>query len=124
LPPIPGLANGRALNSESIQELDQLPEHLIVIGGGYIGCEFAQMFRRFGSQVTLIDRNEAFLRREDPDVAAQILQFFQEDGIEVILGASAQQVEWMTDQTVRVRLQSSSGGRTIEGSHLLAAVGR
>jgi pyruvate/2-oxoglutarate dehydrogenase complex dihydrolipoamide dehydrogenase (E3) component len=124
LPPIPGLDNARTLNSESIQELDRLPDHLIVLGGGYIGCEFAQMFRRFGSQVTLIDRGEAFLDHEDADVAEKILQIFQEDGVEVILGASAQRVEWLEDQSVRVKLQTSSGERSVEGTDLLAAVGR
>ena len=73
LPPLPGLAEARPLNSESVQELDRLPEHLVVLGGGYVGCEFAQMFRRFGSRVTVIERAEAFLPREDPDVAEQVL---------------------------------------------------
>ncbi|MCC6455979.1 MAG: mercuric reductase [Caldilineaceae bacterium] len=124
VPPIPGLDDARTLNSESIQELERLPEHLIILGGGYVGCEFAQMFRHFGSRVTLIDRNTAFLRREDPDVAEKVFQIFQEDGVDMMLGASAQQVEWVSDQSVRVKLQTPAGERTVEGSDLLAALGR
>jgi pyruvate/2-oxoglutarate dehydrogenase complex dihydrolipoamide dehydrogenase (E3) component len=123
-PPIAGLADARTLNSESIQELDRLPDHLIILGGGYIGCEFAQMFCRFGSRVTLIDRNEAFLDHEDRDVAEQILQIFQEDGIEVLLGATAQRAEWVSDHAVRVTIQTSAGEQIVEGSELLAALGR
>lgn len=124
LPPIPGLADARPLNSESIQELDRLPDHLLVLGGGYIGCEFAQMFRRFGSQVTLIEQSAQFLPREDPDVAAQVLQIFQEDGVDVLTGASTQRVEGLTGQSVRLRLQTTSGDLVVEGSHLLVALGR
>jgi probable pyridine nucleotide-disulfide oxidoreductase len=124
LPRIPGLADAQPLQSESIQELDRLPDHLIVLGGGYIGCEFAQMFRRFGSQVTVIELAERFLPREDPDVAEQVLQIFQEDGIKVLLGASTQQVEGVSGQSVRVMLQTPSGERVVEGSDLLAALGR
>ena len=98
LPPLPGLVEARPLNSESVQELDRLPEHLIVLGGGYIGCEFAQMFRRFGSQVTIVERSEAFLPREDPDVGEQVLSIFREDGIDVRLGASAQNIEGQSGQ--------------------------
>jgi pyruvate/2-oxoglutarate dehydrogenase complex dihydrolipoamide dehydrogenase (E3) component len=124
LPLIPGLSDARPLNSESIQELDRLPEHLIILGGGYVGCEFAQMFGRFGSQVTMVERSEVFLPREDPDVAEQVLQIFHEDGIEVLLGANVQRVEGLSGQTVRVRLQTPAGERVVEGSDLLAALGR
>ena len=79
--------------------MDRLPEHLIVLGGGYVGCEFAQMFRRFGSQVTLVGRSEAFLPREDRDVAQQVLEIFQEDGVDVLLGASTQQVQGLSGQS-------------------------
>jgi pyruvate/2-oxoglutarate dehydrogenase complex dihydrolipoamide dehydrogenase (E3) component len=112
------------LNSESIQELARLPEHLIVLGAGYVGCEFAQMFRRFGSRVTLIERTEAFLPREDPDVAQQVLEIFQDDGVDVLLGASTQQAQGMSGQSVRLRLQTPSGERAVEGSDLLVALGR
>lgn len=124
LPELPGLADAQPLNSESIQELDRLPEHLIVLGGGYVGCEFAQMFRRFGSRVTLVEQTEAFLPREDPDVAQQVLEIFQEEGVDVLLGASTQQVQGMSGQSVRLRLQTPSGERAVEGSDLLVALGR
>jgi pyruvate/2-oxoglutarate dehydrogenase complex dihydrolipoamide dehydrogenase (E3) component len=124
LPPMPGLADARPLDSESVQELDRLPEHLVVLGGGYVGCEFAQMFRRFGSRVTVVERAETFLPREDPDVAEQMLQIFREDGIDVLLGASVRRVEGSSGQLVRVQLQTPSGERAVEGSDLLAALGR
>jgi pyruvate/2-oxoglutarate dehydrogenase complex dihydrolipoamide dehydrogenase (E3) component len=124
LPPLPGLADIRPLDSESVQELERLPDHLIILGGGYVVCEFAQMFRRFGSRVTLIERNAAFLRREDPDVAEQVLRILQEDGIEVILGAATQWVAGLSGQAVQVVLQTQAGERTVEGSDLLAALRR
>ncbi|HVH38560.1 MAG TPA: mercuric reductase [Gemmatimonadaceae bacterium] len=124
VPPIPGLAEARPLDSESIQELDRLPEHLIVLGGGYIGCEFAQMFRRFGSRVTIVEQANTFLSREDPDVAEQVLQCFREDGIDVLLEASARRVDGVSGDSVRLTLQTSAGERLLEGSHLLAALGR
>jgi pyruvate/2-oxoglutarate dehydrogenase complex dihydrolipoamide dehydrogenase (E3) component len=124
LPPLPDLIEARPLNSESVQELDRLPEHLIVVGGGYVGCEFAQMFRRFGSRVTVIERAETFLPREDADVAEQVLQVFQEDGIDVLLGASVRQVEGLSGQSIRVRVQTPSGEQIVHGSDLLAALGR
>jgi pyruvate/2-oxoglutarate dehydrogenase complex dihydrolipoamide dehydrogenase (E3) component len=124
LPPVPGLADARPLDSESVQEMDRLPEHLVVLGGGYVGCEFAQMFRRFGSRVTVVERAETFLPREDPDVADQVLQCFREDGIDVVLGATVRRVEGLSGQSVRVRLQTASGERDVEGTDLLAALGR
>jgi pyruvate/2-oxoglutarate dehydrogenase complex dihydrolipoamide dehydrogenase (E3) component len=124
LPPIPGLTDARPLHSESVQELDRLPEHLVILGGGYVGCECAQMFRRFGSRVTIVERAETFLPREDPDVADQVLQVFLEDGIDVLLGATVRQVEGLSGQAVRVSLQTLAGELAVEGSHLLAALGR
>jgi len=124
LPPIPGLAEARPLHSESVQELDRLPEHLIILGGGYIGCEFAQMFRRFGSRVTVVDRSESFLRREDPDVSEQVLSIFHEDGIDVRLGAAVQHIEGQSGQSIRVRIKTPTEERVVEGTDLLAALGR
>jgi pyruvate/2-oxoglutarate dehydrogenase complex dihydrolipoamide dehydrogenase (E3) component len=124
LPELPGLADARPLNSESLQELERLPDHLIVLGGGYVGCEFAQMFRRFGSRVTLIERSGTFLPREDPDVAEQILGIFREDGIDVLLGAAVQRVEGVSGQSIRIMLQTLSGEQAVEGSDLLTALGR
>jgi pyruvate/2-oxoglutarate dehydrogenase complex dihydrolipoamide dehydrogenase (E3) component len=124
MPPLPGLVEARPLNSESVQEVDRMPEHLIILGGGYIGCEFAQMFRRFGSRVTLIERAETFLRREDPDVGEQVLSIFREDGIDVLLGASVERVEGRSGQSVRVRVHARTGEQLVEGTDLLAALGR
>jgi pyruvate/2-oxoglutarate dehydrogenase complex dihydrolipoamide dehydrogenase (E3) component len=124
LPPIPGLADARPLHSESVQELDRLPEHLIIVGGGYIGCEFAQMFRRFGSQVTLLERSDSFLPREDPDVGEQVLSIFREDGIDVRLGASVQNIEGRSGQSIAVRCQAQAGEQVVKGTDLLAALGR
>src|SRR6185295_17775650 len=85
VPAIGGLENISYLDSTSIMELDQLPEHLLVMGGGYIGLEFGQMFRRFGSKVTIIQRADHLLNREDPDVADEVLKILREDGITVLL---------------------------------------
>lgn len=123
-PQMRGLVDARPLDSESIQELDRLPEHLVILGGGYVGCEFAQMFRRFGSRVTVIGRAQTFLPREDPDVADQVFQCFREDGIDLLLGASVRRVEGLSGRAVRVRLETPTGERVVEGSDLLAALGR
>jgi pyruvate/2-oxoglutarate dehydrogenase complex dihydrolipoamide dehydrogenase (E3) component len=124
LPPIEGLAEARPLDSASIQELDRLPAHLVILGGGYVACEFAQIFRRFGSRVTIIERNAQFLHKEDPDVAEQVLNIFKEDGIEVWQAASIQKVEGQSGKAVRVLIQTPSGPQTVEGTDLLAALGR
>jgi pyruvate/2-oxoglutarate dehydrogenase complex dihydrolipoamide dehydrogenase (E3) component len=124
LPPIPGLADARPLHSESVQELDRLPEHLIILGGGYIGCEFAQMFQRFGSRITILERSDLFLPREDPDVGEQVLSIFREDGIDVRLGASVQGIEGLSGRWIRVRIKTPEGEQVVEGTDLLAALGR
>lgn len=124
LPPIPGLAGAHALDSESIQELDRVPSHLIVLGGGYVGCEFAQMFRRFGSRVTIVEQSATFLAREDRDVADEVRKCFAADGIDVVLAASVRSVEGESGESVRLFLETPSGERILEGSHLLTALGR
>ena len=86
IPGVPGLADARPLTHVEALELDRLPSHLIVLGGGYVGVEFAQAFRRFGSQVTVLEFGTQLLGREDPDVAAAVLTIFEEDGIDVVLG--------------------------------------
>jgi pyruvate/2-oxoglutarate dehydrogenase complex dihydrolipoamide dehydrogenase (E3) component len=123
-PNIPGLAAAHALNSESIQELGRVPEHLVVLGGGYIGLEFAQMFRRFGSRVTVIERNPQFLPREDADVAEHVLAVFRDDGIEVLTAAATTRVEGRSGDAIRVTVTTPTGERTIEGTDLLVALGR
>jgi pyruvate/2-oxoglutarate dehydrogenase complex dihydrolipoamide dehydrogenase (E3) component len=122
VPPIPGLGDVRWLDSSSIMELPILPEHLVVLGGGYIGLEFSQMFRRFGSRVTVITLDDRLIPREDPDVSAEVEQILAEDGIEVVKNAAVQRVE--ADSGVRVLTGTGSTATRIEGSHLLLAVGR
>src|SRR5262245_10603424 len=86
-PPLEGLDQVNALDSTTIMELDELPRHLLVLGGGYIGLEFGQMFRRFGSAVTVVHRGEQLFTREDPDVAEEVAKILREDGVEILLQA-------------------------------------
>jgi pyruvate/2-oxoglutarate dehydrogenase complex dihydrolipoamide dehydrogenase (E3) component len=122
-PSIKGLDSVAYLNSTSIMELETLPEHLLIIGGGYIGVEFGQMFRRFGSRVTIVQRAERLLGREDPDVADEVAKILSEDGIEMLLNTNTSNVEAKGDG-VRLHVQTPDGDRAIDGSHLLVAVGR
>ncbi len=123
IPALPGLDGVPYLTSTSIMELDRVPDHLVVLGGGYIGLEFAQMFRRFGSRVTIVQRNAQLMPREDTDVAAAVLEFLRDDGCTVYLGAEATQVARTADG-LRLTVQEAGGTRQVEGSHLLVAVGR
>src|SRR3954447_3168870 len=91
-PPLPGLEGVPALDSTSIMELDRVPEHLLVLGGGYIGLEFGQMFRRFGSRVTVVERGPRLLAREDADVAQSLTEILREDGLDVLTDAHALRV--------------------------------
>ena len=124
LPDIPGLAAACPLTHVEALELDRLPAHLVVLGGGYVGIEMAQAFRRFGSDVTVVQHGPQLLPREDPDVAAAILTTFRDDGIDVALGAEAIAVEGSSGEKVRLRLATHDGERVIDGSDLLVAVGR
>ena|SRR5882672_5742867 len=119
VPPIPGLEKVRYLDSTSIMELTSAPKHLVVLGGGYIGLEFCQMFRRFGSRVTIVNRDPRLVLREDPDVSEEVEKILTEDGIKVLNSAQVTRVQ-KSGAGVRVALQS--GG--VSGSHLLVAVGR
>lgn len=124
-PEFPGLADigPLALNSESIQRLDALPRHLVVLGGSYVALEFAQMFRFFGSEVTVLERGPQLLKREDEDVVEALAAILREDGIDIRLNASAARVEKDGDG---VSIILSGDGKTtrVSGSHLLMAVGR
>jgi pyruvate/2-oxoglutarate dehydrogenase complex dihydrolipoamide dehydrogenase (E3) component len=127
-PPVEGLADVGALNSTTIMELDEVPGHLLILGGGYVGLEFGQMFRRFGSRVTIVQRGPQLLGREDADVAAAVLEVLREDGIDVLLDSEARRVERRDggDGGARLRLwvNGSDGERALDGSHLLTAAGR
>jgi pyruvate/2-oxoglutarate dehydrogenase complex dihydrolipoamide dehydrogenase (E3) component len=123
-PPIDGLDSVPALDSTSIMELDVVPEHLIVLGGGYIGMEFSQMFRRFGSGVTVIQRGPQLLPREDADIGAEVANILRDDGITVLINTEAQHVEQAADGGIILTAQSSAGEHTVRGSHLLVATGR
>ncbi len=122
-PPLPGLDSVPALDSTSIMELDTLPEHLLVLGGGYIGLEFGQMFRRFGSAVTIAQRGKQLLTREDSDVADEVAKILRDEGIEVLLETQAVRAE-KTDGTIRLTVRTPKEERTLSGSHLLIAAGR
>jgi pyruvate/2-oxoglutarate dehydrogenase complex dihydrolipoamide dehydrogenase (E3) component len=124
VPPIKGLENIPFLNSTSIMELGEVPEHLIVLGGGYIGLEFAQMFRRFGSQVTIVNRSANLLGREDPDVAEEVAKILQQDGIEILFNTATLEVAKSGDNGVTVKVKTAENERTLNGSHLLVATGR
>src|SRR3954463_9521615 len=123
-PPVEGLDSVPTLNSTSIMELDEVPEHLLVLGGGYVGLEFAQMFRRFGSEVTVVQRGKQLLAREDADVAEEVAKILREDGVEVLLETQAQRAEQTGDGKIQLTVHTPEGERTLTGSHLLIAVGR
>lgn len=121
VPRVPGLDSVPWLDNASVMELRETPAHLVVLGGGYIGCEMGQAFRRFGARVTILDRNPRILSREDEDVSEALQEAFAREGIAMELGAPAEAVEAVEGGGVRVRL---AGGRVVEGSHLLVALGR
>jgi pyruvate/2-oxoglutarate dehydrogenase complex dihydrolipoamide dehydrogenase (E3) component len=122
-PTLEGLNEVPFLDNVSIMELDVVPEHLLVLGGGYIGLEFGQMFRRFGSQVTIIHSHAQLLTREDPDVAEEIAKILTEDGIELLLESRATRVS-PKGSKIEANVQGKRGERTVAASHMLVAVGR
>ena len=121
---IKGLEKVSVLDSTTIMELDTVPEHLLVIGGGYIGLEFGQMFRRFGSQVTIIQHHPRLLMREDEDVSDEIAKILREDGITVLTETTPQRVQQLSDRRIRLTVRTPQGEQQLTGSHLLAAPGR
>ncbi|RPI55125.1 MAG: mercuric reductase [Chloroflexi bacterium] len=123
VPGLPGLEEVPFLDSTSIMELEDLPEHLIVIGGGYVGLEFGQMFCRFGSQVSIVQRDGQLLSHEDRDVAEAVAEILREDGIQLFLGAEAQEVR-LEDGAVNLHVQTPHGQQVVRGTHLLVATGR
>lgn len=124
LAPIPGLANAKPLTHIEILELDVLPEHLVILGGGYIGLEFAQAMCRFGSRVSVLERNGSLLHHEDPDVVTALEELLHDEGVEVILNANVQEVAGESGNKVTITYQQVGEYKQIEGSHLLVAAGR
>ena len=124
IPPVEGLDNIPVLTHRTIMELDSLPEHLLIIGGGYIGLEFGQMFRRFGSGVTIIQRNKQLLAREDEDIADEVARILRDEGIEVLLETNTLKAEQTSDNRIKLRVSAAYGKRILTGSHVLAAAGR
>src|SRR6266404_2120960 len=124
IPDIPGLKAARALTHIEALELDYLPSHLIVLGGGYVGIEMAQAYRRFGSRVTIIEPGRQLMRREDADVSEEILQILRGEGIEVLVNAEPVSVEGRSGEAVAVTVRTPGRDKKIDGSDLLVAVGR
>jgi pyruvate/2-oxoglutarate dehydrogenase complex dihydrolipoamide dehydrogenase (E3) component len=124
IPPVPGLADAKPLSNIELLEIDRLPEHLVVLGGGYVGLEFAQAYRRFGSRVTVVEHGPQLLGREDPDVAEEIRRILTAEDIEVLLGAELLGVEGRSGEGVRLRVRTAGSERTIAGTDILAATGR
>jgi len=123
IPPWPGLENVNYLTNSSMMAIDFLPEHLIIVGGSYIGLEFGQMYRRFGSKVTIVERGSRLIKREDEDVSEAIKDILKNEGINIRLNAECIRIEKQEDN-VRVGVNCEKGDREEEGSHLLLAIGR
>jgi pyruvate/2-oxoglutarate dehydrogenase complex dihydrolipoamide dehydrogenase (E3) component len=123
VPNIPGLADVPFLNSTSIMELGKVPAHLLVLGGGYVGLEFAQLFRRLGSQVTILQRAPQLFSGEDKDVAEAVATILQEDGIQIHFNAAVEKVSGSRNR-ITVKFRAAGKPRKVEGTHLLVATGR
>jgi pyruvate/2-oxoglutarate dehydrogenase complex dihydrolipoamide dehydrogenase (E3) component len=121
---IAGVDDVPVLDSTSIMELDELPEHLIILGGGYIGLEFGQMFRRFGSEVTIVQSAARLMMIEDEDVSDEVAAILRDDGITVLTSATPTRVEPADGRRLRLTVRTADGEQRIEGSHLLSAIGR
>ncbi|MGH9618137.1 MAG: dihydrolipoyl dehydrogenase family protein [Bryobacteraceae bacterium] len=124
LGPIPGLADAQPLTHIEALELDRVPEHLIVIGGGYVGMELSQAMRRFGSKVIVIDRNDRLLHREDNDVSEALASLFKDEGIDTLLNARVKRVSGKSGDSVAVVIEQAGTETILNGTHLLVAAGR
>jgi pyruvate/2-oxoglutarate dehydrogenase complex dihydrolipoamide dehydrogenase (E3) component len=123
IPPIPGLDSVPYLTNETVMELSALPEHLLILGGGYIGLEFAQMFCRYGSRVTILHRGPQIVSTEDPEVSAELQKALEAEGVQFVLSAETERVE---NKSPDVILSCRTAGKSaaVSGSHLLVATGR
>ena len=124
IPDISGLAAAAPLSNIEALELDRLPDHLIVLGGGYVGLELAQAYRRFGSRVSIVEAGPQLAGREDSDVTAAVLEMLRDEGITVHLGVKVLRVQGRSGQTVSLQMRTPAGDQTVEGSDLLVAAGR
>ena len=122
-PAIPGLETGSYLTNESAMQLTTLPEHLLILGGGYIGMKFGQMFRRYGSRVTVLHTGRQIISREDPDTAAELQRALEAEGIQFLLNARTTRVEGKNG-ALTLSFESPAGSSSVTGSHLLVATGR
>jgi len=126
-PPIPGLKECKNVynSTTAMEQLEAIPEHLIILGGGYIGLEFGQMFRRFGSKVTIIEHNSVFLPQEDRDIADEVAKIFKEDGIDIHLATKIEKTEQGADGKITISAKNSNNEAvSVVGSHVLVATGR
>jgi pyruvate/2-oxoglutarate dehydrogenase complex dihydrolipoamide dehydrogenase (E3) component len=124
LEPIPGLVDAQPLTHIEALELDEVPEHLFVIGGGYVGLELSQAMRRFGSKVTIIDRNDRLMHREDDDVTEALRSLFEDEGIDIVLSARVKGVSGRSGKSVRIAIEQKGVEKNLDGTHLLVAAGR
>jgi pyruvate/2-oxoglutarate dehydrogenase complex dihydrolipoamide dehydrogenase (E3) component len=120
----PGLREANPLTHIEALELDRIPEHLLVMGGGFVGLEFAQAMRRFGSRVTVVEHNERIVHREDEDVSEALHALFKDEGIEIVTNARITRVEGRSGESVKLSVNRGGSAMVLEGSHLLAAAGR
>jgi pyruvate/2-oxoglutarate dehydrogenase complex dihydrolipoamide dehydrogenase (E3) component len=123
-PDVPGLAEARPMTHVEALNLQRLPDHLVVVGGGYVGLEFAQAMRRFGSRVTIIDHGERLLGREDPDVSAALLELLRDEGVEIVSRSEILKATGRSGEGVQLQVRSGQATRTVEASDLLLATGR
>jgi pyruvate/2-oxoglutarate dehydrogenase complex dihydrolipoamide dehydrogenase (E3) component len=124
LQPVPGLVDAQPLTHIEALELDEVPEHLFVVGGGYVGLELSQAIRRFGSQVTIIDRNDRLMHREDDDVTEALRNLFEDEGINIVLNARVKGVSGRSGKSVRIVIEQDGVEKILDGTHLLVAAGR